>query len=145
MLNKLEAEDMPSFWKLLKQFVKFGVVGVSNTLLQLSLYYGFVFLGLHYIVANVVAYAISVLNAYYWNNKYVFKGKGNSLRKLAKVYASYGFTLLLSTALLFVVVDIIGISYLVAPLIKLIITVPINFLLSKFWAFRKRDENGETH
>jgi len=140
LLNKLGIEDMPSFWKLLKQFIKFGIVGVSNTLIHLAIYYSLLFLGLHHILANIIAFMISVLNAYYWNNKYVFKqeGKSSSLSKLTKVYASYGFTLILSTGLLFLMVDIIGISRYIAPIINLAITVPTNFILNKYWVFRNK-------
>ena len=138
LLNKLGIEDVPSFWKLVKQFIKFGVVGVSNTLIHLAIYYGFLFLGLHHIFANIIAFMISVLNAYYWNNKYVFiqKGKSNSLLKITKVYVSYGFTLVLSTGLLFLMVDMMGISRYIAPIISLIITVPTNFVLNKYWVFK---------
>ncbi|MCL2424810.1 MAG: GtrA family protein [Oscillospiraceae bacterium] len=139
LFNKFKIYDVASFWMLVKQFIKFGVVGVSNTLVHFVIYYGLVFLGVHYLVSNTLGFAISVLNAYYWNNKYVFKTeKGNTIRKLAKVYASYGFTFLLSTGLLFLIVDVIGISYMIAPLITMIITIPTNFILNKFWAFRQR-------
>ena len=126
------------FLASVKQFLKFGVVGTSNTLLFLAIYYVLVlFAGVHYILANAIAFSISVLNAYYWNSKYVFKGNtGNMPKQLAKVYASYGTTFLVSTGLLFLMVDTIGISEVVAPVINLGVTVPLNFLLNKFWAFR---------
>jgi len=144
LLNKLAIEDMPSFWVLVKQFIKFGIVGVSNTLVHLAIYYVLVLLGVHHLLANAVGFVISVLNAYYWNNKYVFKTeKSGTFRKIAKVYTTYGITFLLSTGLLFLMVDIIGISYLIAPLINIAITMPINFLMNKFWAFRQRDNDKE--
>ena len=138
LLAKLGIEDTLGFWAFAKQFIKFGIVGVSNTLLSLLIYYILVLLGVHYILSNTIAFAISVLNAYYWNRKYVFKQneKKSAGRQLAKVYAAYGFTFLLSTGLLFLMVDVLGISELVAPLINLCVTVPLNFLLNKFWAFR---------
>lgn len=64
---------------------------------------------------------ISVLNAYYWNNKYVFKGNApnNIPKKILKVYVSYGSTFLLSTFLLFLMVDVWSMSEYIAPLIQL--------------------------
>jgi len=122
--------------KLIAQFVKFGIVGISNTAIAFAIYYVLVFIGVHYIIANTVAFFVSVLNAYYWNRKYVFKNNNNKMLQLAKTYASYGFTFLLSTGLLFLVVDVMNISQFIAPIINLAITVPLNFLLNKFWAFR---------
>jgi len=136
LLLKLGIEDMLSFWMFIKQFIKFSIVGVSNTLISLGIYYALVYLGINYLLANLIAFLLSVLNAYFWNSRFVFKSKGNVLRKLVKVYTAYGFTLLLSTTLLYLMVDIIGISQLIAPLINIAITVPINFLLNKFWSFK---------
>jgi len=124
--------------KALLQFIKFGIVGVSNTLIALTVYYVLLFVGAHYLLANVISFAISVLNAYYWNSKYVFKSNENrKYRQVLNTYAAYGITFLLSTGLLFIMVDVIGISEFIAPLINLCITVPLNFILNKFWVFKK--------
>lgn len=122
------------------QLIKFGIVGISNTAISLVVYYIFMYLGAHYILANTMGFILGTINAYYWNNKYVFKKKKNEERSLVKVgtkvFISYGFTFLLSTVLLYLLVDIGGISKLVAPIINLVITIPINFLLNKLWAFK---------
>ena len=55
------------------QFVKFGIVGVSNTLISLAVYQiALNALGMHYLAANLLGLVISVINAYYWNNRCVF-------------------------------------------------------------------------
>ncbi len=132
------------------QFVKFGIVGVSNTLLSYLLYTGalilFRILGwfgrADYLLAQVVAFILSVAWSYYWNNKMVFKlGEGETRsvwKSLLKTYISYSFTgLFLNTFLLILWVRIIGISEFIAPLINLLISVPLNFVINKFWAFKK--------
>lgn len=141
MMNKLLAKfhinNKEDFLKFCKQFIKFGLVGVSNTLLSLAIYYILVLINVNYILANIIAFIISVLNAYYWNNKYVFKDSAQTkYKKLIKVYLSYGITFLLSTFLLYIMVDCISISKYIAPIINLIITIPLNFLLNKLWAFK---------
>ena len=125
-----------SIQALFMQFIKFGIVGVSNTLIALAIYYVLVYIGFHYIIANTVAFAISVLNAFFWNSKFVFKQATDSKsRQLVKVYASYGSTFLLSTGLLFVLIELIGITVYVAPLLILCINIPLNFALNKYWVF----------
>lgn len=122
-----------------RQFIKFGIVGLSNTIISFAVYYILLYIGVNYIIANTMGFIISVLNAYYWNNKYVFKSKGDkksSMKKLIKTFASYGSTFILSTVLLVVMVDYLNISEIIAPVINLIITIPLNFLLNKFWAFK---------
>lgn len=123
------------------QFIKFGLVGVSNTLVSLAVYYLVLFINSRwYLLGNVLGWIISVANAFYWNNKYVFGVKGDGTRtffkKLGKTYLSYGATFLLSTALLYLEVDVLGWSALISPVLNLLITIPLNFLLNKFWAFK---------
>lgn len=126
------------FVNLIKQFVKFGLVGASNTLISLSIYYLFVLINQRlYMLGYVVGFIISVLNAYYWHNKYVFtKTTSGHLIPIIKTYASYGLTFLLESILLFVMVNYLHISTMIAPLINLLINIPLNFLLNKFWVFK---------
>ena len=116
--------------KNMVQFLKFGIVGLSNTFVSLAVYY---------VIGNAIGWVVSVANAYYWNNRYVFaddeKGLVRTLRKVAKTYLSYGATFLLTTMLLYVEVDVLQWSSAICPFLNLIISIPMNFLLNKFWAF----------
>lgn len=55
------------------------------------------------------------------------KESGNKKESLVKTYISYGFSFILSTLLLYLQVNILGISQAVAPIINIMITTPINF------------------
>jgi putative flippase GtrA len=131
------------------QFVKFGLVGLSNTIISYMIYAGglLLFKKFHwfgrvdYLVAQIAAFVISVAWSYFWNNRYVFKvgeGEKRSLwGSLLKTYISYSFTgLFLSSVLLIFWVRLLGLSEFIAPILNLIISVPLNFLINKFWAFR---------
>ena len=125
------------FWSFIWQFLKFGIVGVSNTLIGLAIYYALVFFGVHYLIANTIAFVLSVLNAYYWNKKFVFRTKEHGKnRQLVRIYLAYGFTFLLGSGLLFLQVNIIDVSEWLAPLVNLCVTIPLNFLLNRFWVFK---------
>ncbi|MDR0272083.1 MAG: GtrA family protein [Clostridiales bacterium] len=132
MTKKNKAE----LWALAIQFIKFGIVGLSNTAVNFAVYYVLLLLGVYYVIATILAFAVSVINAFFWSSKFVFKSKEKNLpKKLAKVYISYGITFLLSMGTLILMVDVLQISEYIAPLINLCITVPLNFLLNRFWAF----------
>lgn len=124
--------------KLVDQFVKFGLVGVLNTLLSLAIYYILIYFNIYYIIANIISFLISVLNSFFLNKNFVFndKKKGNVFKKLFKVYLSYGVTLVLSTVLLSIQVEYFNIPKTIAPIINLVFTIPINFMLVKQWAFK---------
>ena len=101
-----------------------------------------VYLGGHYLLANAIAFAITVFISYVLNNIFTFKGEGKaewSLRTLFKVYVSYSITgLFLTSILLWVWTDCLGINENIAPIINLFFTIPLNFLLNKFWAYKKK-------
>ncbi len=156
------------------QFIKFSLVGVSNTLINYIVYVIFVRLGVHYTIANAFGFIISVLNAYYWGNRFVFKEDKTKEKRvwwkvLLKTYASYAFGFVLNTLLLALWIDIVHIgnyfdfvgdliswargfisflpetmnadeiSEIVAPIINMFVTVPINFVINKFWAYRQKN------
>lgn len=131
------------------QFMKFGVIGVSNTVISYVIYaVGLIWLQkMHflpqydYLFAQIAAFVISVLWSFYWNSKMVFtleEGEKRSVWKaLIKTFISYSFTgLFLSSILLFLWVRVLGISEFIAPLINLLLTVPLNFMMNKMWAFK---------
>jgi len=137
LFAELNIKNKSDFYAFVKQFMKFGVVGITNNVVFFAVYYTIVLTGVHYLIANIGAFIISVLNAFFWSRKFVFKGSSTpALLQLAKSYAAYGFTTVISTGTLFLMVDIWGISQFIAPLLNLCITVPINFLVNKFWTFR---------
>ena len=143
--------EKPSAWDRLKailhgkglwQFIKFGIVGLSNTIISLIVYWVcFYGLHFHYQLSNLIGFVISVTNAYYWNGKYVFsdqrkKNVWEHIKAYLKVFTSYGGTYLLGVALLFVWVEMAKIPAGIAPLINLVVTIPLNFILNKLWAFK---------
>ena len=129
-------------WGQFMQFVKFGLVGVSNTLISYIVYLVGIASGLHYLTASILGFVISVVNSFYWNNRYVFarqEGETRSLWKsFCKTFIAYAGTgLILNNVLLILQVDILRWSKTIAPLVNLLITIPLNFILNKLWAFRK--------
>lgn len=143
--NVLSDENDESFL----QFIKFNIVGLSNTIISYTLYVASLFAfkklqafpNTDYVLSSIIAFILSVLWSFFWNNKLVFKlneGRKRSVWKaLLKTFVSYSFTgLFLNNILLIFWVQICNISELIAPIINLIVTVPLNFLLNKLWAFK---------
>ena len=130
------------------QFLKFGIVGISNTVVSYGVYYVCVsFFNIHYIAANTIAFVIGVLNSFYWNKKFVFKGlsgKKEHFKALLKLYMTNIFTgVFLSNSMLFIEVELLHIDKIIAPLINIALIMPINYLISKYWAFNKSNSKFE--
>lgn len=121
----------------ISRFIKFCLVGLSNTAISLGIYYIFIFINRDlYIIGNAVGFIISVLNSYILNSKFVFKKTNEKSKTLIKTYIAYGTNLVISTFLLYLFIDIAKISEIIAPLINLCITVPLNYILNKKWVMK---------
>ena len=121
-----------------------------------------------YFSGNILSFIISVFTAFLLSNRFVFKEDKNGEKRvwwktLVKTYMSYGVTgLILCNIMSFVWIDVIHIgNYLgwlvdllgsmglvigaaalgtyMAPLFNMVFSIPINFVLNKFWAYRQKD------
>lgn len=124
------------------QFLKFGFVGGINTVLSYVIYYVLcIIMGWNYLVSQGVAWFITVFISYILNNIMTFSDGEKpewSIRSLVKVYVSYSITgLFLATLLSWIWVDLLSISKALAPIINLLFTIPLNFILNKYWAYAK--------
>ena len=134
--------EHPLFAKLW-QFIKFGIVGLGNTIISLGVYEVCLYLGMHYLPADALGLVISVINAYYWNNRCVFgdgqkKPFGEHVRMYFRSLTAYGGAFVLDSLLLMLWVEIVGLPEVIAPVLNLCITIPLNFLVNKYWTFRKQ-------
>lgn len=133
------------------QFVKFGIIGISNTAISYIIYTICLLLFRNtnffskadYLIAQGIAFILSVLWSFYWNNKMVFILDADEERSiwktLLRTYISYSFTgLFLNSILLVLWVQWFHISEFIAPIFNLLISVPLNFLINKFWTFKKK-------
>lgn len=133
----------------IRQFVKFCIIGGSNVAVAYIAYLIALRLTGILFVANLSGYVFSTLNAFYWNNTWVFKKDNGEYRNLAKafirmfiMYAATG--IFLNYWLLLVWIGFFGISAIVAPIINSAISIIINFIISKFWCFKTEQvESGE--
>lgn len=134
--------------KSLIQLIKFGIVGGINTVLSYLIYLGGLYLGIHYLIASTIGFIITVFISYVLNSLLTFRESGEtihwSIKALIKVYISYSITgFILGNLLLFIEVDVMKISEMIAPIINLFITIPTNFILNKFWAYKENNINGK--
>lgn len=125
------------------QFVKFGIVGGFNTIFSYVIvnvmYYAW---GIHEQIGNATAFVITVFISYMANSRFVFRESAKEqsfLAGLVKVYISYSITgIFIVGILLYVESDILHIPLYISTFANIFITVPINFILNKFWAYRKK-------
>lgn len=133
-------------YKKNREIINYIIVGVLTTVVSLVSYYGCVFTFLNpndpiqLQMANVISWILAVTFAYITNRKYVFES--NNKNKWFELLAFYGAritTLLLEMINMFILVTVIGINDKISKLIVQVIVMIVNYLLSKFGVFRKKN------
>lgn len=123
---------------ILKQFTKFGIVGIINTISSGIFYYIIIFFKINYILATTIAYILSSIIGFILNKNWVFNAKSKENKSFLKYIIIYGSSYLLNIGLMYTLVDIIGISEKISPLLVLLITIPYNYLFSRYWIFKNK-------
>ncbi|MET0795615.1 MAG: GtrA family protein [Polyangiaceae bacterium] len=115
--------------------LRFGVVGVSNTVIGYS-----VFRGAHRVlpaaVSQALSYLVGMLWSYYWNRRWTFKSQGNVASEAARFFSLQVGFLILSAGLLGLLVDHLGQNPTLSWLGVSVLCTALNFVASRFWAFK---------
>lgn len=111
------------------EFFRFLAVGAFNTAAGYVLYLGLLQV-FGYRVAYSIAFVLGVLVSYALNTRYVFR-QPFSFSKLLQFPLVYVVQYALGIALLFVLVEVLSIPAFVAPLIVVVVSVPVTFVLSR--------------
>lgn len=126
-----------------RELVSYVFWGVMTTIVNYVVYFLLTEgLQVYYLTGNVIAWAISVLFAYFVNKLYVFQSRDwawrVALRELWQMVASRLFSLGLEMGILWLFVDVLLFPHGAVKLISNVVVVVVNYVLSKFIIFRKK-------
>jgi putative flippase GtrA len=124
---------------LVVQFVKFGIVGVSNTLLTFIVYtFLLKVLGVWYLAASAIGFTVGAVNGFMWNRRWTFSGHvGDALTPLRWAIVQ-GCGLGLNVGLLYLWVEVVGVDKLVGQALSIVVVTTTTFLVNRAWTFRMR-------
>ena len=122
----------------IRQFVKFGLVGASSTIIDWSIYLLLTRFGhLFYLMAKILSFSVAVFNSYTWNRRWTFRSNDpQKLRQFIKFLVISLIGLVLNTAIMFSVVDYLKLSDLYGLVIATAIVTLWNFTANKFYTFK---------
>ncbi|MDP5254465.1 MULTISPECIES: GtrA family protein [unclassified Vibrio] len=122
-----KAEQKKADWLPWGQVLRFAMVGAINSSVS---YVSFVllhwWLGL-YLLASVAAYGIGVMVSFFLNRHFVFQAQKRA-GQVGAFIAVNGTSLLISTALLYVLVDGVGINVYVGQGVAMLSSMTVNYL-----------------
>lgn len=126
--------------RTLSQFIKFSLVGVSNTLVNYLVFLLlYSLLGLHYLPSAALGWIAGIINSYLLNRRFTFRARhsanlGEGLR-FGLVSAGAG---VLNLIVLHMLVEWAGMMPELAQVLAIICSYIPNFLFTKLWIFRGR-------
>lgn len=134
-----------------KEIVKFGLVGVSNTLVDAGVYWLFIsVLFIDYGIAQIVGYTCGIINSFVLNRIWTFK-KTSTNKKTRSQLVRFVTINLISLSITLValkwLVDHMGIDKMVAKLLVIVLSQVVNFLGYKLWVFKgtEKQKNIKTN
>ena len=130
------------------QVMLFALVGFSSALVNMGIYnlvlwclrsFGWL-ARFDFLVALFFGFVISVAWAFWFNRRYVFSTPGAPWKEsLIKVYITYSLTGIgLSSLLSLLWIYALDVPKEVVTLLNDVLCFPVNFLLNKYWSFRKK-------
>lgn len=125
-------------WRALKRFGLYSAIGAGTFLFDLILLYFFTdILLINYLWSVGIAFLIAVSINYQLSRRYVFKGTNRPHREGYVYFIIIAVSgLLLVTGMMYVLVEWVGVYYLVARVVIAIITGIWNYLMNLFFNFK---------
>lgn len=124
--------------RLDKELFWYVVFGTLTTIVNIVVYFALEYIGVNYIISNIIAWFLSVLFAYVTNRIWVFESKSpNIMKEMVLFFSGRIFSGVLDTALLYLFVDILTLGNTFSKIaVEIIITI-LNYLLSKLIVFKE--------
>jgi putative flippase GtrA len=121
---------------VVRQFVKYGIVGASNTVITFAIYSLAVVLGLQYLVALIVGYLAGSLNSYVFNRRWTFDASHRSHGTVGSRFAIVQAVAIgANLALLYLFVHQFGFHKIAAQAILTVPVLAVTFFVNRAWSF----------
>ncbi len=126
-----------------RQFIKFAIVGTSNTAIDFLIYAALTRLWEywfdHKILASTIAFIIATVNSYSWNKYWTFRNKNQDHRVLfAKFFVVSSIGLGINVGIFSMLLPS-GMNDIMIKILAIVVVLFWNFLANKFWTFAEKN------
>ncbi|MEU3633410.1 GtrA family protein [Streptomyces fradiae] len=123
------------------QIVRFALVGVVNTGTYYGCYLLFLALGLPYVVAHVVAFLLSMTGSFFLTSHFTYRTRP-TWRKFLLFPLTNAANFVITTAGVWLLVGVAGLSSRYAPLLAAAAAIPVTFVVSRTIMLRPEERGG---
>jgi putative flippase GtrA len=124
------------------QLGKFLLVGLSGYAVNLAVFtFSLEVLSVHHLAAATLAFAVAVMNNFWWNRHWTFAARGGHAGfQAARFFAVSVLAFLIQVTILELLISSAGTPKVAAQAISLVLATPVNFIGNKLWSFRLDSE-----
>ncbi len=118
-------------------FIKYGIIGIIGLVVEFIVFFLMLkIVGFHYLIANIFSVAIAITHNFLLNAFFNFKIVDNLFIRFLK-YFSFGIIgLVISSGILYILVDLFLLNELISKAIVLSFVVFIQYVLNKKFTFK---------
>jgi putative flippase GtrA len=127
-----------NFWELVRYLVM-GGIGALSYLLFSNLYD---WLGAPTYLSPFYAWASGLVIVYFGHMKFTYRVKANHKRMIFRFLVMQSYNLGMSTFSTVAIRDWLRLPYFVASVVALATTVPVLFVLGKYWVYKSDSEDA---
>jgi putative flippase GtrA len=123
--------------------VKFGIVGVSNTLLTFAVYTLLLkAFGVWYVAASGIGFTVGAVNGFLLNRRWTFRGHVGDALTPVRWFVVQGCGLGLNLGLVYMFVDGFGIDKLVGQVPATATVTVLTFFANRAWTFKMHPKSS---
>ena len=124
--------------KSIIQLLKFGIVGVSNTLLTaITIWVLLRVLHFNDYSSNIIGYIVGLVNSFIWNRKWTFASDKKVKDTIFKFSITFAISYLFQLGNLYLLIHYTQIDSYICQLISIVVYTVINFILNKYYTFKE--------
>lgn len=118
---------------------KFAIVGVANTLIDMGVYALLAqLMGVNPYFAQVISYSCGMLNSYVFNRSWTFRSQARFFSPALARFVILNLVMLgVSTGLLYLFLDQLGLHKMIAKVLATGFTLCLSFVVNRLWVFKE--------
>lgn len=125
--------------RIVKEIVKFGLVGILNTFVSLFIIFMLMnYFHVSYVLSNLCGYTVAVINSFIWNKLWTFYGKGSIKNEFIIFMVIFVICYLAQLGLLIFLKEVLTLSVDISQILAMIFYMVLNFIGQKYFAFNKK-------
>lgn len=120
-----------------RYFVLYGLIGLTGVVIDFMIFTLLVkLIGIHYVISNIISVTFGLINNFYLNRRFNFKVYNKTIHRFLSFYVIGFMGIGISTLLIYVFVNFIGLPVLLTKIMAVIIVVILQYIANRYITFK---------